>query len=62
VLNDFNIDCLLLTEKWRKAPGDVVSSLAGDLETACDDGHSVIYRVKKRKLSLQHEKQSTEWR
>ncbi|MHC9543615.1 MAG: hypothetical protein AB9903_29235 [Vulcanimicrobiota bacterium] len=62
MLNDFNIDYLLLTEKWRKAPGDVVSSIAGDLEIVYDDGHSVIYRIKKRKLSLRHEKQSTEWR
>jgi len=57
MLNDFNIDYLLVTEKWHKASGDVVSSLAGDLEMVYDDGRSVIYRVKKRMLSLRHEKQ-----
>ncbi len=62
MLNDFHIDYLMVTEKWREALKNTTNFMAEDLETVYDDGHTVVYRVKKRKLSREDEKLGIEGR
>jgi|GEM_PF-1981478 len=62
MLEYFDIDYLMVTEKWRKAFESTLKPLADELEMIYDDGRSAIYRVKKRKLPLKREKLSAEGR